>query len=115
MKVTKDRLFTIRINRELEKPLNAIKHIQRLNSYSDVLDLLIGNYLNTHPIYETVILHFKTSTTKLNEIKKKYDLSASYSYLEKLYICDLYITVDLKKEVINWLHELGVAEIEEKI
>ena len=115
MKVTKNNLFTIRINRELEKPLNAIKHIQRLNSYSDVLDLLIGNYLKVNPIYETVILHFKITTSTLNEIKKKYQLSASYSYLEKLYVCDLYITVDLKKEVINWLHELGVTEIEEKI
>lgn len=101
MKVNKDNLFTIRIDRRLEKPLNAIKHINRLNSYSDALDLLIGNYLKTNPLYETVILHFKTSTSTLNEIKKKYDLSASYSYLEKIYICDLYITVDLKKEVIN--------------
>ena len=115
MKATKDNLFTIRINRELEKPLNAIKHIKRLSSYSDVLDLLIGNYLNTNPIYKTVILHFKTTTSKLNEIRAKYNLSSSYSYLEKLFICDLYITTDLKAEVIKFLNDLGVTEIEEKI
>ena len=66
MKVTKDNLFTIRINKELEKPLNAIKHIKRLNSYSEVLDLLIGDYLKTNPLYETVILHFKTTLSKIN-------------------------------------------------
>ena len=115
MKVTKDNLFTIRINKELEKPLNAIKHIKRLNSYSDLLDLLIGNYLNANPIFKTAILHFKTTLSKINEIKKKYNLSTSYSYLEKLFICDLYITTDLKEEVIKFLHDLGVNNIEEKI
>ena len=115
MKVTKDNLFTIRINKELEKPLNAIKHIKRLNSYSDVLDLLIGNYLNANPISKTAILHFKATLSKINEIKKKYKLSTSYSYLEKLFICDLYVTADLKEEVIKFLNDLGVNNIEEKI
>ena len=115
MKTKQDNWFTIRINKELEKPLNAVKHIKRLKSYSDVLDLLIGNYLKENPLYETVILHFKTTLSVLNEIKKKYELSSSYSYLEKLCICDLYITTDLKDEVINWLHQLGVEDIEEKI
>ena len=115
MKVTKDNLFTIRINKELEKPLNAIKHIKRLNSYSEVLDLLIGDYLKTNPLYETVILHFKATLSKLNEIRAKYKLSSSYSYLEKIFICYLYITADLKEEVIKFLHDLGVNNIEEKI
>ena len=115
MKVTKDNLFTIRINKELEKPLNAIKHIKRLNSYSDLLDLLIGNYLNDNPISKTAILHFKATLSKINEIKKKYKLSTSYSYLEKLFICDLYVTTDLKEEVIKFLNDLGVNNIEEKI
>ena len=80
-----------------------------------MLDLLIGNYLNANPIFKTAILHFKTTLSKINEIKKKYNLSTSYSYLEKLFICDLYITTDLKEEVIKFLHDLGVNNIEEKI
>ena len=41
MKVSKDNLFTIRIDRRLEQPLNALKHEKRLNSYLNI------NFTNT--------------------------------------------------------------------
>lgn len=116
MKVTKDNLFTIRIDRRLEKPLNALKHEKRLNSYSDLIDLLIGDYYKHNPIYTSMIkLHFKATLSQVKNINEMYNTTANYSYLEKLYIVDVEVVKEDKEAAIKWIHELGVAEIEEKI
>lgn len=116
MKVNKDNLFTIRIDRRLEKPLNELKHAKRLNSYSELIDLLLGNYYKDNPLSsEYLTLHFKATLTQLKEINKVFTTTSNYSYLEKLYIVDMKLSVQDKNKVINLLHEVGVSEIEEKI
>ena len=116
MKVTKDNLFTIRIDRRLEQPLNGLKHEKRLNSYSEVIDLLLGNYYKNNPVYSPMIrLHFKANLQQVKNINEMYTTTANYSYLEKLYIVDIEVVKEDKEQAINWIHELGVADIEEKI
>lgn len=116
MKVTKDNLFTIRIDRQLEKPLNELKHAKRLNSYSEVIDLLLGNYYKDNPLsFEYLAFHFKATLSQLKEINKVFTTTANYSYLEKLYIVDMKVSIKDKDKTISLLKEVGVAEIEEKI
>lgn len=116
MKVTKDKLFTIRIDRELEKPLNALKHIKRLNSYSEVIDLLIGDYYRNNSNYNSMArLHFKATLSQVKNINEMYITTANYSYLERLYIVDVEVVKEDKEAAIKWIHELGVTDIEEKI
>lgn len=116
MKVTKDNLFTIRIDRRLEVPLNELKHIKRLNSYSEVIDLLLGNYYSINPLSsEYLKLHFKATLSQLKEINKVFTTTSNYSYLEKIYIVDMKVSIKDKDKFISLLKELGVVEIEEKI
>lgn len=116
MKVNKDNLFTIRIDRRLEAPLNALKHTKRLNSYSELIDLLLGSYCNNNPNRSQFItLHFKANLWQVKSINDVYSINANFSYLEKLYIVDVEVVKEDKEKAINYIRGLGVSEIEEKI
>ena len=68
----------------------------------------------SNTIYDTLILSFKIKSSLLNKIKKEYFLKTSYSFLEKLYNCELFIDVNLKEYFIDWMHQLGITEIKQK-